>query len=562
MCVIIENRGILTETTALLYGGKSIENIGRKICISGIAIGKIQVWMEEWDQVKRVHVPDRNQELRRLDEAKEKAIIELKEIHQKAEIEAGSSEAEIFEVHQMMLDEGEYIEAIRNRIRTESVNAEYAATAAGEYFADMFRKMDNEYMKERAADILDITKRLVRVLSGEKQNRNIIQEPVILAAQNLSPSDTILLDKSMILAFVLKKGSVNSHTAILARAMNIPALIQVPFSDDMEGSMAIVDGDKGKLFLDPDQDFLEEYTEEQNAEQEKQKILNQLKGKETVTKGGRRIELFANIGSGEDVDAVLENDGEGIGLFRSEFLYLGKEQLPSEEEQFQIYKNVVKRMGDKKVIIRTLDLGADKQAPCFPMEKEENPAIGCRGIRLCLEHPKAFKSQLKAILRAGMYGNLSIMYPMITSIGELGKIGEILQIAKQELQEEGKQYKDLEQGIMVETPAAAMISDLLAKKVDFFSIGTNDLTQYTLAMDRQNEKLESFYEPGHEAVLRLIRMVIENAHKAGIWVGICGELGADTRFTEEFVKMGIDELSVSPARILPLRRLIRSIDEI
>ena len=326
--------------------------------------------------------------------------------------------------------------------------------------------------------------------------------------------------------------------------------------------MAIVDGDKGKLFLDPDQDFLEEYTEEQNAEQEKQKILNQLKGKETVTKGGRRIELFANIGSGEDVDAVLENDGEGIGLFRSEFLYLGKEQLPSEEEQFQIYKNVVKRMGDKKVIIRTLDLGADKQAPCFPMEKEENPAMGCRGIRLCLEHPKAFKSQLKAILRAGMYGNLSIMYPMITSIGELGKIGEILQIAKQELQEEGKQYKDLEQGIMVETPAAAMISDLLAKKVDFFSIGTNDLTQYTLAMDRQNEKLESFYEPGHEAVLRLIRMVIENAHKAGIWVGICGELGADTRFTEEFVKMGIDELSVSPARILPLRRLIRSIDEI
>ena len=461
-----------------------------------------------------------------------------------------------------MLDEGEYIEAIRNRIRTESVNAEYAATAAGEYFADMFRKMDNEYIKERAADILDITKRLVRVLSGEKQNRNIIQEPVILAAQNLSPSDTILLDKSMILAFVLMKGSVNSHTAILARAMNIPALIQVPFSDDMEGSMAIVDGDKGKLFLDPDQDFLEKYTKEQNAEQEKQKILNQLKGKETVTKGGRRIELFANIGSGEDVDAVLENDGEGIGLFRSEFLYLGKEQLPSEEEQFQIYKNVAKRMGDKKVIIRTLDLGADKQAPCFPMEKEENPAMGCRGIRLCLEHPKAFKSQLKAILRAGMYGNLSIMYPMITSIGELGKIGEILQIAKQELQEEGKQYKDLEQGIMVETPAAAMISDLLAKKVDFFSIGTNDLTQYTLAMDRQNEKLESFYEPGHEAVLRLIRMVIENAHKAGIWVGICGELGADTRFTEEFVKMGIDELSVSPARILPLRRLIRSIDEI
>ena len=533
-----------------------------KSVFPGIAIGKIQVWMEEWDQVKRVHVPDRNQELRRLDEAKEKAIVELKELHQKAEIEAGSSEAEIFEVHQMMLDEGEYIEAIRNRIRTESVNAEYAATAAGEYFADMFRKMDNEYMKERAADILDITKRLVRVLSGEKQNRNIIQEPVILAAQNLSPSDTILLDKSMILAFVLKKGSVNSHTAILARAMNIPALIQVPFSDDMEGSMAIVDGDKGKLFLDPDQDFLEEYTKEQNAEQEKQKILNQLKGKETVTKGGRRIELLANIGSGEDVDAVLENDGEGIGLFRSEFLYLGKEQLPSEEEQFQIYKNVAKRMGDKKVIIRTLDLGADKQAPCFPMEKEENPAMGCRGIRLCLEHPKAFKSQLKAILRAGMYGNLSIMYPMITSIGELGKIGEILQIAKQELQEEGKQYKDLEQGIMVETPAAAMISDLLAKKVDFFSIGTNDLTQYTLAMDRQNEKLESFYEPGHEAVLRLIRMVIENAHKAGIWAGICGELGADTRFTEEFVKMGIDELSVSPARILPLRRLIRSIDEI
>ena len=532
-----------------------------KAVFPGIAIGKIQVWKEEWDQVKRIHVPDRNQELRRLEEAKEKAVVELKELHRKAEIEAGSSEAEIFEVHQMMLDEGEYIEAIRSRIRTESVNAEYAATAAGEHFADMFRKMDNEYMKERAADILDITRRLVRVLSGEKQNRNFIQEPVILAAQNLSPSDTILLDKSKILAFVLKKGSVNSHTAILARAMNIPALIQVPFSDDMEGSMAIVDGDKGKLLLDPDQDYLEKYTKEQNAEQEKQKLLNQLKGKETVTKGGRRIKLFANIGSGEDVDAVLNNDGEGIGLFRSEFLYLGKEQLPSEEEQFRIYKDVARRMGDKRVIIRTLDLGADKQAPCFPMDKEENPAMGCRGIRLCLEHPQVFKTQLKAILRAGMYGNLSIMYPMITSIGELGKIREILQTAKQELQEEGKPYKDLEQGIMVETPAAAMISDLLAKNVDFFSIGTNDLTQYTLAMDRQNEKLESFYEPGHEAVLRLIRMVIENAHKAGIWAGICGELGADTRFTEEFVKMGIDELSVSPSRILPLRRLIRSIDE-
>ena len=532
-----------------------------KAVFPGIAIGKIQVWKEEWDQVKRIHVPDRNQELRRLEEAKEKAVVELKELHRKAEIEAGSSEAEIFEVHQMMLDEGEYIEAIRSRIRTESVNAEYAATAAGEHFADMFRKMDNEYMKERAADILDITRRLVRVLSGEKQNRNIIQEPVILAAQNLSPSDTILLDKSKILAFVLKKGSVNSHTAILARAMNIPALIQVPFPDDMEGSMAIVDGDKGKLILDPDQDYLEKYTKEQNAEQEKQKLLNQLKGKETITKDGRRIKLFANIGSGEDVDAVLDNDGEGIGLFRSEFLYLGKEQLPSEEEQFQIYKDVARRMGDKRVIIRTLDLGADKQAPCFPMDKEENPAMGCRGIRLCLEHPQVFKTQLKAILRAGMYGNLSIMYPMITSIGELGKIREILQTAKQELQEEGKPYKDLEQGIMVETPAAAMISDLLAKNVDFFSIGTNDLTQYTLAMDRQNEKLESFYEPGHEAVLRLIRMVIENAHKAGIWAGICGELGADTRFTEEFVKMGIDELSVSPSRILPLRRLIRSIDE-
>ena len=532
-----------------------------KAVFPGIAIGKIQVWKEEWDQVKRIHVPDRNQELRRLEEAKEKAVVELKELHRKAEIEAGSSEAEIFEVHQMMLDEGEYIEAIRSRIRTESVNAEYAATAAGEHFADMFRKMDNEYMKERAADILDITRRLVRVLSGEKQNRNFIQEPVILAAQNLSPSDTILLDKSKILAFVLKKGSVNSHTAILARAMNIPALIQVPFSDDMEGSMAIVDGDKGKLLLDPDQDYLEKYTKKQNAEQEKQKLLNQLKGKATVTKGGRRIKLFANIGSGEDVDAVLNNDGEGIGLFRSEFLYLGKEQLPSEEEQFQIYKDVARRMGDKRVIIRTLDLGADKQASCFPMEREENPAMGCRGIRLCLEHPQVFKTQLKAILRAGMYGNLSIMYPMITSIGELGKIREILQTAKQELQEEGKPYKDLEQGIMVETPAAAMISDLLAKNVDFFSIGTNDLTQYTLAMDRQNEKLESFYEPGHEAVLRLIRMVIENAHKTGIWAGICGELGADTRFTEEFVKMGIDELSVSPSRILPLRRLIRSIDE-
>ncbi len=532
-----------------------------KSVFSGIAIGKIQVWKEETDQVKRVHVPDRNQELLRLEEAKEKAIEELKKLYHKAEAETGSSEAEIFEVHQMMLDEGEYIEDIKSRIRTESVNAEYAATAAGEHFADMFRKMDNEYMQERAADIQDITKRLVRVLSGEKKNRNVIQEPVILVAQDLSPSDTILLDKDKILAFVLKKGSANSHTAILARAMNIPALIQVPFSDDIEGSRAIVDGEKGKLFLDPDKEFLEKYTKEQVAEQEKQKLLAAFKGKETITKGGRRIKLFANIGSGEDIKAVLSNDGEGIGLFRSEFLYLGKEQLPTEEEQFQIYKDVALQMGDKKVIIRTLDLGADKQAPCFQMDKEENPAMGCRGIRLCLEHPQVFKTQLKAILRAGIYGNLSIMYPMITSAWEITKIKEILKEVKLELQEEGKPYKDLEQGIMVETPAAAVISDLLAKEVDFFSIGTNDLTQYTLAMDRQNEKLESFYEPGHEAVLRLIRMVIENAHKAGIWAGICGELGADTRFTEEFVKMGIDELSVSPARILPLRRLIRSMDE-
>ena len=532
-----------------------------KSVFAGIAIGKLKVWKEETDTVKRIHVPYRNQELERLEKAREKAIQELKELYQKAEAKTGSSGAEIFEVHQMLLDEGEYIEAIRSKIRTESVNAEYAAASAGEYFADVFRRMDNEYMKERAADILDITRRLVRILSGGKQSRNDIQEPVILAAQDLSPSDTIQLDKSKILAFVLRKGSVNSHTAILARAMNIPALIQLPFTDDMEGSTAIVDGTKSKLILDPDEKLLAMYMGEREAEKENQKLLTDLKGKTTITKDGRRIKLFANIGSAEEIEAVLSNDGEGIGLFRSEFLYLGKEQLPSEEEQFQIYKEIAQRMGDKKVIIRTLDLGADKQAPCFQMDKEENPAMGCRGIRFCLEHPQVFKTQLKAILRAGMYGNLSIMYPMITSAEEIIKIREILKSVMQELTKEGKPYKELEQGIMVETPAAAMLSDLLAREVDFFSIGTNDLTQYTLAMDRQNEKLEEFYKPGSEAVMRLIRMVIENAHKAGIWAGICGELGADTRFTEEFVKMGIDELSVSPVHILPLRRLIRNISE-
>ena len=539
-----------------IYKGKSV--------FGGIAIGRISVYQKKEQQVKRVKIENPDKEMERYEKAKAEGIRQLQGLYDKALKEVGEANAAIFEVHQMMMEDDGYNESVENIIRSQGVNAEYAVAATGDNYAQMFSAMDDDYMRERAADVRDISERLLTILNGESAEAMDEDEPKIIVAEDLAPSETVQLDKDKVLSFITVKGSLNSHTAILARTMAIPALVNTDLSVDeqMDGKLGVVDGASGVFYVDPDEETLTRMKEKQKEDLCRKELLLTLKGKENVTLDGQKVMLYANIGNIKDLATVIQNDAGGIGLFRSEFIYLEREDFPTEEEQFQIYRQVAQTMAGKRVIIRTLDIGADKQCDYFHMEHEENPALGCRAIRICLTRPEIFKTQLRALFRASVFGKIAIMYPMITSIGELGKIGEILQIAKQELQEEGKQYKDLEQGIMVETPAAAMISDLLAKKVDFFSIGTNDLTQYTLAMDRQNEKLESFYEPGHEAVLRLIRMVIENAHKAGIWAGICGELGADTRFTEEFVKMGIDELSVSPSRILPLRRLIRSIDEI
>ena len=531
-----------------------------KSVFSGIAIGKISILQKVDTSVKRVHVEDPEEEVKRVEAAKEQAVAQLQKLYDKALQEVGESGAAIFEVHQMMLDDDDYLDSIHNIIRTESVNAEYAVATTGDNFSSMFAQMDDDYMKARAADVKDISDRLVRVLSGHGDGELEASEPVIVVAEDLAPSETVQMDKSKVLAFVTRKGSSNSHTAILARTMNIPALINIEYDESMDGKMAVVDGKSGNLIVDPDAETLKKYEDLRADELAQRAMLKELKGKETVTKSGRKLHLYANIGSTGDVANVLANDAEGIGLFRSEFVYLEKEDYPTEEEQFKVYKTAVETMAGKNVIIRTLDIGADKQCAYFNMEHEENPALGYRAIRICLTQTDVFKTQLRALFRASAYGKLSIMYPMITSLWEVRKIKEIVEEVKAELDEQGIAYGEPKQGIMIETPAAVMVSGELAKEVDFFSIGTNDLTQYTLAVDRQNPKLDRFFDPHHPAILTMIRMVVENAHKAGIWAGICGELGADTSLTKEFLAMGVDELSVSAGSILPIRKIILETD--
>ena len=533
------------------YQGKSV--------YKGIAMGPVVVLKKNDYQVKRTRIEDPEAEIKRVDEALEKSKEQLQKLYDKAVQEVGEASAAIFEVHQMMLEDDDYLEAIQNTIRTEQINAEYAVAATGDNFAEMFASMDDDYMKARSADIKDISERLVRNLSGQDDADLSSIEPSIIVADDLSPSETVQMDKDKILAFVTVHGSTNSHTAILARMMNIPALIGVDM--DLEelhtGMEAVVDGFQGTVIFEPDETVKAQTTEKMAEEAEKLRLLQELKAKENVTLDGHKINIYANIGSVGDIGYVMENDAGGIGLFRSEFLYLGRNDFPTEEEQFQAYKQAVQMMAGKKVIIRTLDIGADKQVDYFNLGNEDNPAMGYRAIRICLKQPEIFKTQLRALLRAAVYGNLSIMYPMITSTEEVKKIYEIVAEVEEELKAQEIQYKIPEQGIMIETPAAAIISDRLAEMVDFFSIGTNDLTQYTLAIDRQNEKLDEFYNPHHEALLRMIQMVVDNAHKCGKWAGICGELGADTTLTEEFVRMGLDELSVAPSMVLKLRKIVR-----
>ncbi len=522
-------------------------------------MGPVAVLKKDGQQVKRIKITDAEAELARLQKAGEKAQSQLQKLYDKAVKEVGEASAAIFEVHQMMLEDEDYLDAIHNMIRTEMVNAEYAAAVTGDNFSEMFAGMDDDYMKARAADVLDISNRLVRNLMGQEEIDFASMEPSVIVADDLSPSETVQMDKEKILAFVTVHGSTNSHTAILARMMNIPALIGVPVNLDeiQTGMKAVVNGFKGEVIFEPSEELCQEAERQICEEKEKLQLLQSLKGKENRTLDGHTIHIFANIGSVSDVGYVLENDAGGIGLFRSEFLYLGRDDFPSEEEQFTAYKQVVQTMAGKKVIIRTLDIGADKKVDYFNLGNEDNPAMGYRAIRICLKQPDIFKTQLRALLRAAVFGNLSIMYPMITSVEEVRKIYGIVEEVKKELEAAGIPYKTPEQGIMIETPASVMISDELAELVDFFSIGTNDLTQYTLAIDRQNEKLDDFYNPHHKAILRMIEMVTQNAHKAGKWAGICGELGADPELTETFVRMGIDELSVAPSMILKLRKTVR-----
>ena len=533
-----------------------------KSVYKGIAMGKISVLKKDDYIVKRTKIEDTQAEIQRVKAAVAASQEQLQKLYEKAVKEVGEASAAIFEVHQMMLEDEDYNESIENIITTEMVNAEYAVASTGDNFSEMFASMDDDYMKARAADIKDISKRLVKNLSGHGGDDIDLEEPVIIVADDLSPSETVQMDKDKILAFVTVHGSANSHTAILARMMNIPALIGVDM--DLEalatGTEGAVDGFTGEFYIEPTEEVKTSIQTKIEEEKEKRALLQTLKGKENVTKSGKTIKLFANIGSVSDMGYVLENDAGGIGLFRSEFLYIGRNELPGEEEQFQAYRQAVQNMAGKKVIIRTLDIGADKQADYLQIPQEENPALGYRAIRICLTQPEIFKVQLRALFRASAYGNLSIMYPMITSVEEVEQIQQIVCEVKQELKEAGIPYKDVEEGVMIETPAAVMISDDLAKMVDFFSIGTNDLTQYTLAIDRQNEKLDPFYKPHHKAILRMIKMVVDNAHKEGKWAGICGELGADPELTETFVKMGVDELSVAPSMILKLRKIIREME--
>lgn len=531
-----------------------------KSVFSGIAIGRLAIFQKGDKQVKREKITDAAAEIRRFEQAKEEAKKQLAELYEKALKEVGEVNAAIFEVHQVMLDDLDYIESVTNVIENQQVNAEFAVASTGDNFSDMFAAMDDDYMRARAADVKDISNRVIAVLQGRKDCALDAEEPVILLAEDLAPSETVQMDKSKVLSFVTRYGSTNSHTAILARTMNIPALIGADYPENVDGQLAIVDGYEGKLIIDPTMSVLEEYQTKKAKEEEKKRLLQELKGKENITLDGKKINLYANIGGVSDLASVLANDAGGIGLFRSEFLYLESQDYPTEEQQFQAYRAVAEKMAGKKVIIRTLDIGADKQVDYFELGKEENPAMGFRAIRICLDRPQIFKTQLRAIYRASSYGSLSIMFPMIISVSEIRKIKAIIQEVKAELKQEGVPYKDCEIGIMIETPAAVMMSEELGQEVDFFSVGTNDLTQYTLAIDRQNQKLDNIYDPHHPAILKMLQMVVENGHKAGCWVGICGELGADITLTETFLKMGFDELSVSPSMILRVREKIRSTD--
>lgn len=544
-----QSMDIRKECAMKTYQGKSI--------LKGIAIGKILYYSKEEQMVQRKSITDTEAEWNRYENAKEQASAQLNALYEKAVKEVGETGAAIFEVHGMMLEDDDFNDSIKNMIQAQKINAEYAVASTGDNFSLMFSQMDDEYFQARSADIKDIAERVVRILQGKNADGDLGDEPVILAAKDLAPSETVQMDKSKLLGFVTEFGSSNSHTAILARTMNIPALIGIPVSEEMNGKVAIIDGVNGELIVDPDEEVLTAYREKKKEEERQRELLLQLKGKEDVTLDGKKIRLYANIGSVGDVARVLANDAGGIGLFRSEFLYLEKDRFPTEEEQFQAYRTVAETMAGKKVIIRTLDIGADKQADYFHLDHEENPAMGYRAIRICLDRPEIFKTQLRALLRASAYGNIGIMYPMIISVNEVLQAKKYVEEIRGELKEKGIPYGEIEQGVMIETPAAVMISAQLAKEVDFFSLGTNDLTQYTLAIDRQNAKLDNIYDSHHPAVLEMIRMTVENGHKENCWVGICGELGADTTLTETFLKMGVDELSVSPGSVLPIRDIIR-----
>ena len=539
-----------------------MESVNGKSILKGIAIGKIKFYSKDQQMVARKKIDDVETELARYHAANDKAVEQLNQLHDKAVAEVGEVNAEIFEMHAMMLEDPDYVESVENIIKNQQLNAEYAVAQTGDNMAAIFSAMeDNDYMQARAADVRDISERLINILSGKDTDQNAIDEPVILIAEDLAPSETVQLDKSKLLGFVTHLGSTNSHTAILARTMDTPALIGVDIKPEWDGKMGIIDGYHQVFHVDPESELLETLQKRQQDDAMKKQLLQELKGKDNITIDGKRINLYANIGNVSDVGSVLANDAQGIGLFRSEFLYLESEDFPNEEEQFGAYKRVAESMAGKKVIIRTLDIGADKQVDYFNLEHEDNPALGYRAIRICLTQPDIFKTQLRALYRASMFGNISIMFPMIISEEEVDEVLQIVEEVKAELREAGVPFKeDVELGIMIETPAAALMSEELAKKVDFFSIGTNDLTQYTLAIDRQNPKLDKFYNAHHPAVLKFIQMTIENGHKHGAWVGICGELGADMELTETFLRMGIDELSVSPVSVLPVRKTIRDLD--
>ena len=537
-----------------IYKGKSV--------FGGIAIGKISVYKKDEQLVKRVKIEDADAEMERYTAARNIAAAQLQKLYDKALKEVGEANAAIFEVHQMMLEDEDYNESVENIIHSQMVNAEYAVASTADNFAQMFEAMDDDYMRGRAADVRDISERVITVLAGGAGSGLDSDESVIIAADDLAPSETVQLDKDKVLSFVTAHGSENSHTAILARTMGIPALIGtgIDLDETVDGKLGIVDGTNGVVYVDPDAELLEEMKKKQQEEQEKKRLLQTLKGKENITLDGQKVMLYANVGNIKDLGIALQNDAGGIGLFRSEFIYLGQDHYPTEEEQFQIYKTVAETMAGRRVIIRTLDIGADKQCDYFELDKEDNPAMGLRAIRICLTRPEIFKTQLRALFRASVYGNINIMYPMISSVDEVRQIKAIVEEVKAELAEQGIEYGNPAQGIMIETPASVMMSRELAEEVDFFSIGTNDLTQYTLAIVRQNSKLDKFFDSHHPAVLRMIQMTVENAHKAGIWCGICGELGADQALTKDFLAMGVDELSVSPGSILPLRKIILETD--